>query len=191
MVFCGMRAPLLLLPLLVLSSSCDRAKDLLSQAKQVKQQAASAPKEGSAGVRDISEAEFSEFINTPGKLVVVDYHADWCAPCKMLAPVLKEVAEEYSGRCVVGKINVDHAKELARKEGVGGIPDVRFYLDGKRVDQFVGFIDMGKVRDKFAKHAPAAASGTGNAGGEGAAAPAEPPIRPMKKDWLPPGIERR
>ena len=186
-----MRTPLLLLPLLVLSS-CDHAKDVLSKVKQVKAQApGSATSTGGADVRDITESQFGELISTPGKLVVVDYHADWCGPCKMLGPVLKEVAGEYAGRSVVAKINVDQAKALAQKEGVGGIPDVRFYRDGKRVDQFVGFIDAGQVREKFAKHAPAAPATGGSGSGEGAAAPAEPAIQPMKKDWLPPGIERR
>lgn len=186
-----MRTPLLLLPLLALAS-CDQAKDLVSKAKQMKPQAAaSAASPGAADVRDITEGQFDEIINTPGKLVIVDYHADWCGPCKMLSPVLKEVAGEYSGRTLVAKINVDHAKSLAQKEGVGGIPDVRFYRDGKRVDQFVGYIDAGKVREKVAKHAPASAPAGGDGTPEGTPVPAEPPIQPMKKDWMPPGMEKK
>lgn len=192
-----LRTPLLLVALLTVSS-CDQAKDLVSKAKQMKPAAAAASATpGNPDVRDISESEFAEFIQTPGKLVIVDYHADWCGPCKMLAPVLKEVAGEYAGRAVVGKINVDQAQAFSQKEGVSGIPHVRFYRDGKRVDEFVGFIDVGQVRNKFAKHAPATAPASdkgpakGDAGADGTAAPAEPAIQPMKKDWLPPGVERR
>jgi thioredoxin 1 len=190
-----LRAPLLLLAVLAVSS-CDQAKDLMSKAKQVKPPAPSATPD-KPDIRDISESEFAEFIQTPDKLVIVDYHADWCGPCKMLAPVLKEVAGEYAGRAVIGKINVDQAQALSQKEGVSGIPHVRFYRDGKRVDEFVGFIDVGQVRNKFAKHAPATApapkavAAKDGQGAEGTPAPAAPPIQPMKKDWLPPGVERR
>lgn len=191
------RIPLLLAATLTLAvSSCDKAKELLAKTREVKAaKSASGSSPGQADVRDLTPSQFAEIIKTPGKLVVIDYHAEWCGPCKMLGPVLSEVAGEYAGRAVVGRIDVDKAAGLVRGENVGSIPDVRFYRDGKQVDQFVGFQDAGQVRKKFAQHAPtataaAAAEATPGSAGEATPAPA-PVIQPMKKDWRPPGIEKR
>lgn len=155
---------------------------------------------GPADVRNVAAQDFDSLIKTPGQLVVVDFYADWCGPCRTLGPVLEEVAGEYSGRVVVGKVNVDQAGELAQREGVGGIPDVRLYRDGKRVDQFLGAQDAESIRELFAKHAPASAPKPSSAPAKTTAAadsatpaqaPAEPAIQPMKKDWAPAGLEKR
>jgi thioredoxin len=150
---------------------------------------------GPADVRDLAAADFDSFTKTPGQLVVVDFYADWCGPCRQLGPVLEEVAGEYSGRVVIGKVNVDRAGELAQRERVSGIPDVRLYRDGKRVDQFTGGRDAESIRQLFAKHAPDSAPAATTAATPAAtaepAAAAEPAIQPMKKDWAPAGMEKR
>lgn len=183
--------------LLLAVPACDKAKDLLSKTKGAAPKpaagATSAPAKPVAAVQELDSAGYDAFVATPGHLMVIDFHADWCGPCKMLGPVLEQVAAEFPGTVCIGKVNVDHVRDIAQREGVRSIPDVRLFRDGKQVDQFVGAADAAKIRALFRKH------------GEGLevakmkepdpAAPASPQaapeIQPMKKDWLPPGVERR
>ena len=73
-----------------------------------------------------------------GGLMMVDFWADWCGPCKMLAPVIEDLAGQYEGRALVGKVNVDEEPELAMRYGVMSIPTVIFFKDGKEIDRKVG-----------------------------------------------------
>lgn len=78
-----------------------------------------------------------------GKLMMVDFWADWCGPCKMLAPVIDGLAAQYAGKAVVGKVNVDEEQELAIRYGVMSIPTVIFFKDGKEIDRKVGVMPAG------------------------------------------------
>lgn len=73
-----------------------------------------------------------------GKLMMVDFWADWCGPCRMLGPLIEDLAGKYEGRAVVGKVNVDEEQELAIRYGVMSIPTVIFFKDGKEIDRKVG-----------------------------------------------------
>ena len=70
--------------------------------------------------------------------VLVDFYADWCGPCKMMAPVVTQLAEEYEGRAVVGKVNTDEEQELAIRYRVMNIPTVLFFKDGREIERRVG-----------------------------------------------------
>jgi len=181
-----------LLPL-VASPSCDKARALATKARGAAASPAESPDTpalpGAPDVRELDPIEFDSFIATPGRLMVVDFHADWCGPCKVLGPVLEQVAGEFSNKVSIGKINVDHAGELAVREQVSGIPDVRLYRDGKRVAGFVGAVDAARLRLLFREHG--AGLGSAPPPVEANAAPPVAPIQPMRKDWLPPGMERR
>jgi thioredoxin len=179
--------------LVLVLTACDGMKNLADKPKETAPaSASSAPAaKGPVEVLSVGGQDFDSFIKTPGQLVVVDFYADWCGPCRQLSPVLEEVAGEYSGRVVIGKVNVDHAGEIARREGVSGIPDVRLYRDGKRVDQFVGSQGAERIRQLFAKYAPAKAPAKTAATPAAPAQAAEPAIQPMKKDWVPAGMEKR
>lgn len=72
------------------------------------------------------------------KPTVVDFWAEWCGPCKMVGPVIKELAEDYKDRAIVGKVNVDENRELAQKYGVKSIPTILFIKNGEVVDKIVG-----------------------------------------------------
>ena len=76
-------------------------------------------------------------------LLMVDFWADWCGPCKMLAPLIESLDKEYEGRVTVGKVNVDDEQELAIRYGVMSIPTVIFFKDGKEIDRKVGVMPAG------------------------------------------------
>ena len=188
--------PVLALALLLLPG-CDEARSPTGNPTTPIAEAVG-PK-GPVEVRELDAAAFDPFTQTPGKLVVVDYYADWCGPCRELGPVMEAVAGEFSGRVVIGKVNVDKAGDLAQRAGVHGIPDVRIYRDGKQVDQFVGSMPAAEIRGKFAAYAPEKAPGpsahaappTGDAAPQAQAAQPAPAIHPEKKMGLPAGMEKR
>ncbi|MDR0445520.1 MAG: thioredoxin [Oscillospiraceae bacterium] len=71
-------------------------------------------------------------------VTLVDFWADWCGPCKMIAPVIEELADEYDGRVTVGKVNTDDYGEIAESLGITGIPTVILFRDGKEVTRLIG-----------------------------------------------------
>jgi thioredoxin 1 len=86
-----------------------------------------------------------------GGVMLVDFWADWCGPCRMLAPMIDQLADEYDGRVVVGKVNVDDEPELAQKYGVMSIPNIVILKDGKEVDRLVGVQPKGNFTAKLDK----------------------------------------
>jgi thioredoxin 1 len=85
---------------------------------------------------------------TKNKLVLVDFWASWCAPCRMMAPVLNEVATELNGNSYVGKVNIEQYQSLAQKFLVRNIPTLILFKNGKEIDRFVGI----KSKDFLLKH---------------------------------------
>ncbi|MCR5093673.1 MAG: thioredoxin [Lachnospiraceae bacterium] len=76
--------------------------------------------------------------------VLVDFYADWCGPCKMMSPLIKEIAEDYDGELKVGKCNVDENPDVAQKYGVMSIPNFIFFRKGEQVDSLLGAVPKGK-----------------------------------------------
>jgi thioredoxin 1 len=86
---------------------------------------------------EITDANFEALLN--GNLpLVVDFWAEWCGPCRMIGPIVEEIAEEYEGRVVTGKLNVDENDEVAGQFGIRNIPTILFFKNGRLVDKFVG-----------------------------------------------------
>lgn len=86
----------------------------------------------------VTDAEFEEKVLKSGTPVVVDFWAPWCGPCRMVAPILEELANEYDGQLVVAKVNTDENPQWAIKYGVQGIPTMLFVKGGELVDRIVG-----------------------------------------------------
>ena len=85
----------------------------------------------------ITDATLNEVLATD-KLVVIDFWAEWCRPCKMVGPIIDQLSEEYKDRVVVGKIDVDNNDEATSKYGIRNIPTVLFIKNGEVVDKVVG-----------------------------------------------------
>lgn len=138
----------------------------------------------------LSEGEIDAFVGRQNQVVVVDFYADWCGPCRTLAPKLDRIANEFGPKVALGKVNVDNANAAAARFGVSGIPDVRIYVNGREVDRFVGDMSESLIRAKIEPHT---ASVSGEPGEAAPTAPGseETGIQPMQKDWLPPGMERQ
>lgn len=95
----------------------------------------------------ITKDNFEEEVINSSLPVLVDFWATWCGPCRMLAPVIEEIATEYQGRVKVGKINVDEEQELSVKYGVMSIPTVMLFKNGTVENTTVGYVPKEKLID--------------------------------------------
>ena len=96
----------------------------------------------------ITTENFESYKN--GELpLVVDLWATWCGPCRQIAPIISELAEEYAGKLVVGKSDVEENDDIAMEFGVRNIPTILFFKGGQLVDKFVGAASKSKIEDKF------------------------------------------
>ncbi len=91
--------------------------------------------------------------------VLVDFWADWCAPCRMLMPILAKLADDYRGRFILAKLNTEEERELAAQFGIRSLPTVQLFKDGQPVDQFMGALPEGQVREFLDRHLPRASDG--------------------------------
>ena len=93
---------------------------------------------GSPLIVTLTQENFAEEVLKSSKPVMVDFWAEWCAPCKMISPLLDELAAEYDGKVKIGKINTGEQQQLASQFGVNSIPTLLFFKNGHVVNQFVG-----------------------------------------------------
>lgn len=99
-----------------------------------------------AEVVEVSSATWeSEVIKARG-LVMVDFWADWCAPCRMIAPTVEELAKEYAGSVKFAKLNTDENPEIASEYKIMGIPTLMFFRDGRKIEQIVGVIPKKQLK---------------------------------------------
>ena len=88
---------------------------------------------------EITDSNFNEIV-TKNDVVLVDFWAEWCGPCRMIAPMIEELANEYDGKAVIGKLDVDNNQESSIKFGVRSIPTLLVFKDGEMVDRHVGAV---------------------------------------------------
>ena len=99
----------------------------------------------------LSDTSFSEEINASSEPVIVDFWAEWCGPCKMIAPVLEEIASEQAGKLKVGKLNVDDNPDTARRFDVMSIPTLIVFQDGEPKKRVVGARGKGQLLEELAE----------------------------------------
>lgn len=98
----------------------------------------------------ITEKNFEE--KTKSGLILIDFFATWCGPCRMMSPILEEVGENLDGKVSIYKVDVDDDEKLARKFGILSIPTLIIFKDGKQVDKKVGYIQADDLQAMIEKH---------------------------------------
>ena len=100
----------------------------------------------------LTKDNFDKEILEAKTVALVDFWAEWCGPCKVLGPIVEEIANDYKGKVVVGKANVDNNNELASKYGIMSIPTLKFFKDGKVVGELVGAAPKETIEKELKKH---------------------------------------
>lgn len=99
---------------------------------------------------ELNEREFDNFIKE--EIVLVDFYADWCMPCMMMAPVIEDIARKFKGKIKFGKVNIEDNQELAQKFRIVSLPTFILFKDGKQAEQFVGSRSKEDFADKLKNH---------------------------------------
>ncbi len=101
------------------------------------------------GIVDVTTSTWDTEVIQGKGLVMVDFWAVWCGPCRMIAPAVEELAKEYAGKVKVAKLNTDENPDIASRYKIMGIPTIMFFKDGQKVDQVVGAVPKPQLKAKI------------------------------------------
>ncbi len=101
---------------------------------------------------EFTDANFKETALDTEGVAVIDFWAEWCGPCRMIAPIIEELSSEYDGKALIGKVNVDDNPEIAMKYGIRSIPTILILKDGEVVDKHVGTTTKQVLANKIETH---------------------------------------
>lgn len=90
-----------------------------------------------------------ESLKNGNEPLVIDFWATWCGPCRMIAPIISQLAEEYDGKITVGKCDVEECEDIAVDLGIRNVPTILFFKGGEIVDKIVGAVNKAKIQEKF------------------------------------------
>ena len=99
----------------------------------------------------LTDDNFETEVNSSDKPVLVDYWATWCGPCKMVGPIVEEIANDYDGKVKVGKMDVDNNNQVAMKYGIRSIPTLLLFKNGEVVDQVIGNVGKDSIESMLSK----------------------------------------
>ena len=97
----------------------------------------------------LTDSNFADTVLNSDKPVLVDFWATWCGPCRAIAPAIEQLASEYEGRAVIGKVDVDENQQVAMQFGIRSIPTILFFKDGRPVDQLIGAVPKKALADRL------------------------------------------
>ncbi|WP_010233449.1 thioredoxin [Clostridium arbusti] len=100
----------------------------------------------------INSREFKDEVLNSNDVVLIDFFAEWCGPCKMLTPIVEELSKEMAGKAKVFKVDVDKSGNIAQKYGIMGVPTVIIFKNGTAVDKMVGFQPKEVLKSKLEQH---------------------------------------
>ncbi|MGE6394981.1 thioredoxin [Chryseobacterium scophthalmum] len=101
---------------------------------------------------EITDSSFQETVLKSDKPVLVDFWAVWCGPCRTLGPIIEQVATDFEGKAVVGKVDVDNNQEISMQYGIRNIPTVLIFKNGEVVDKLVGVTPKEVIAEKLSAH---------------------------------------
>jgi len=101
---------------------------------------------------EFTDSNFDSLVLQSDKPVIVDFWAIWCGPCRVVGPVIQEIGEDYSGKVLVGKMDVDHNPAIARRYHIRNIPTILFFKNGEVVDKQVGSVPKQVLVNKLEQH---------------------------------------
>ncbi|MBZ0161027.1 MAG: thioredoxin [bacterium] len=106
----------------------------------------------SGKVIEVTDQNFDEQVTKGKGLILVDFWAEWCGPCRMIAPILEELAVEHEGQITVAKLNVDENRQTAARFSIRSIPTILFFKDGAQVEQMIGAAAKSAIKTKIQPH---------------------------------------
>jgi thioredoxin 1 len=98
---------------------------------------------------EVNDGNFDDIVVKSDKPAIVDFWAEWCGPCRMIAPIIEEISGEYAGRIVVAKCDVDNNPAIANRYNIRSIPTILFFKDGKVADKQVGAVPKKNILEKL------------------------------------------
>ena len=98
---------------------------------------------------ELTDSNFQELVLNSDKPVLVDFWAAWCGPCRMLGPIIEELHDDFQGKAIVGKVDVDNNQQVSMDYGIRNIPTVLIFKNGEVVDKFVGVAPKASIAEKL------------------------------------------
>jgi len=122
------------------------------KAKKLEELLKKSEKQKTEGVITLTSSSFDNFLENTSLPLLIDFWAEWCMPCRIMAPVIEELARDYTGKAVFAKINVDENQEVASRFSIMSIPHFIIFRNGRLAERIVGAVGRGPLEDALKKH---------------------------------------